>query len=215
MNRLRGLLAEFGIWLGQSPEVLRRALPDLRDDERLPARFRTLLIPVMEQLRALDERIEQCDQEIGAHAKTSEDARRVQAISGVGALTASALVATINHAPDFKNGRQLAAWMGLVPKQNSSGGTTRLGHITRRGDTYLRGLLTQGARSTLRWALVKDPEKRSYLQQWMVDLARRVGYHKAMVAIANKHARMIWAILAKGEAYDPDAWQRYQPKPAA
>jgi transposase len=215
MNRVRGLLAEFGIWVGQSANVLLRALPEMQSNERLPPRFRSLLVLAREQIQVLDARLEQCDQEIEQHAKTSEDAQRIRAIIGVGPLTASAAVVTITNARDFKNGRQLAAWAGLVPQQYSSGGKIRLGHITKRGDTYLRGLLTQGARSTLLWALKRAPEKRSHLERWIVELAGRVGYQKTLVAIANKHARMIWAILAKGEAYDPLAWQRYQPMRAA
>ena len=103
----------------------------------------------------------------------------------------------------------MAAWSGLVPKQSSSGGKERLGVITKRGDTYLRGLLTQGARSTLQRALTRSAEKRSRLEHWIIALYARVGYHKTLVAIANKHVRIIWAILAKGEHYDPNAWQRY------
>ena len=109
----------------------------------------------------------------------------------------------------------MAAWTGLVPKQSSSGGKQRLGSISKRGDTYLRGLLTQGARSTLQSALGRSPDQRSHLQHWIVALHARVGYHKTLVAIANKHVRIIWAILAKGEHYDPNAWQRHAPQRAA
>jgi transposase len=123
-------------------------------------------------------------------------------------------VATIGSPRDFRNGRQMAAWVGLVPRQRSSGGKQRLGVITKRGDAYLRGLLTQGARSTLQVALKRAPEKRSRLEQWIVSLHARVGHHKTLVAIANKHARIIWAILAKGEDYDPNAWQRFEPQRA-
>jgi transposase len=101
------------------------------------------------------------------------------------------------------NGRQFAAWQEVVPLQDSLGGHTRVGHITKRGDTYLRGLLAQGARSGLRAALTKDPLRRTRLQSWFLQLHSRVDYHKTLVAIANKHARMIWEILVKGEDYDP------------
>lgn len=177
--------------------------------EELPARLRPLLHQAYEQLRVLEERIRACDQEIHAHARQSEAAQRISALSGIGPLTSSAVVATIGNVRDFRNGRQMAAWAGLVPKQSSSGGKERLGGITKRGDTYLRGLLTQGARSTLQSALTRTAEKRSHLQHWIVALHARVGYHKTLVAIANKHVRIIWAILAKGELYDPNAWQRY------
>ena len=145
----------------------------------------------------------------------SEAAQRIQKMSGVGVITASALVATIASPTDFRNGRQMAAWAGLVPRQHSSGGKSRLGRITRRGDSYLRGLLTQGARATLQAALRREPLKRSRLEQWILALRGRVGYHKTVVAIANKHLRIIWAILAKGEAYDPNAWRKYQHRAAA
>ncbi len=210
LNRTRGLLAEFGIWLGRSSATLLRKLPDLQDEPSLPELFKPILLHTLEHLRQLDRRIEECDARICAHARTSEAAQRLQQLSGVGTLTASAVVATISHAGDYRNGRQLAAWAGLVPRQHSSGGKSRLGKITKRGDSYLRGLLTQGARSTLQSALKRPAHQRSRLQHWIVALHGRVGYHKTLVAIANKHLRIIWAILTKGEDYDPNAWKRYQ-----
>lgn len=210
LNRTRGLLAEFGIWLGRSSATLLRKLPDLQDEPSLPELFKPILLHTLEHLRQLDQRIEECDARICAHARTSEAAQRLQQLSGVGTLTASAVVATISHAGDYRNGRQLAAWAGLVPRQHSSGGKSRLGKITKRGDSYIRGRLTQGARSTLQAALKRQAPQRSRLQHWIVALHGRVGYHKTLVAIANKHLRIIWAILTKGEDYDPNAWKRYQ-----
>jgi transposase len=209
LNRTRGILAEFGIWLGRSPARLLRALPELTETDTLPARVRILLRQVREQITALEQQIDACERQIAEHAKHSDDAQRLQAVTGIGTITSSAIVSTIAHARDFKNGRQMAAWLGLVPCQSSSGGKERLGKITKRGDTYLRGLLTQGARSTLQTALRRAPDKRSRLQAWIVAIHDRIGYHKALVAIANKHARILWAILAHGEHYDPHAWQRY------
>ena len=209
INRTRGVLSEFGIWLGRGSSRLLRALPALSDGEQLPARVRLVLRQIREQIALLDAQLKATDAEIRAHARQNESVRRVQAISGVGAVTASALVSTVACANDFRNGRQLAAWLGLVPRQWSSGGKDRLGRITKRGDAYLRGLLTQGARSTLQAALRRMPDKRNRLQAWIVATHDRVGYHKTLVAIANKHARMLWAILAHGEAYDPNAWQRH------
>jgi transposase len=214
INRIRGLLAEFGLWLAPSPEALKRGLPRLLENEALPSRMRTLLVVAQEELRRLEERLDCCEIEIRAHAQQSEDAKRIEAIIGVGPMTASAVVATITNAGDFKNGRQMAAWLGLVPKQFSSGGKTSLGNISKRGDSYLRGLLAGGARSALIAALRKPPEKRTRLQHWMIEARLRLGYYKTLVAIANKHARMIWALLAKGEAYNPDAWKRHAPRPA-
>jgi transposase len=209
LNRTRGLLAEFGVWLGRSAAVLIRQLPQLAQDQRLPEHFRPILSYALEHLRRIDQCIADCDTRIHAHVRHSEEAKRIQALTGVGELTASALLATVANPRDFKNGRQMAAWTGLVPCQNSSGGKQRLGVITKRGDSYLRGLLTQGARSTLQVALKREPLRRSRLQQWIVALHARVGYHKTLVAIANKHTRILWAILAHGESYDPDAWRRH------
>jgi len=209
LNRTRGLLAEFGIWLARSSAALYRALPRLSQEEAVPARVRALLGQAHEHLRQIDAQISHCEAQIRLHAKQSECAQRLTAITGIGPITASAVVATVANARDFRNGRQMAAWTGLVPRQSSSGGKERLGSITRRGDTYLRALLTQGARSALQAALMRAPERRSRLEHWMVELRQRVGYHKTLVAIANKHARICWAILAKGEEYDPQAWQRH------
>jgi transposase len=209
INRVRGLLAEFGVWLGRSPQNLARSLPKLIQDEQLPARVRALLVQAHEHLRQLQALMERCELDIAEHAQHSEAAQRLCAINGIGPITASALVATVGDARDFRNGRQMAAWAGLVPKQSSSGGKDRLGSITKRGDTYLRSLLTQGARATLNAALGRAPDKRSHLEHWIVTLRQRVGYHKSLTAIANKHARICWAMLAREESYDPNGWQRH------
>jgi transposase len=209
LNRTRGLLAEFGIWIGRSSSVLIRRIPELVEDEQLPALFRPILLHAQEHLRQINQRIDECDARICAHAKGNEDARRAQQLCGIGAVTASAVVATISNPGDFRNGRQLAAWDGLVPKQFSTGGKTVLGPITKRGDSYLRGLLTQGARSALQSALKRKPEKRSRLEQWIVALHGRVGYHKTLVAIANKYLRILWAMLTRKEDFNADAWLRH------
>jgi len=210
INRSRGILAEFGVWLGLWPKALMRALESVQGDERIPARLWPLLAEAKEQLRALEGCIERCEAQIRAHAQQNEDAQRISDIVGVGPITASAVVAAVSGARDFKNGRQLSAWIGLVPSQHSSGGQARLGPITKRGNSYLRRLLVEGACSAMRAAQRRVPEKRSRIEQWMIELAQRVGYKKATVGLANKHARMIWAILAKGESYDPEAWKRFK-----
>jgi len=215
LNRVRGLLAEFGVWIGRSTSVLIRQLPQLLEDPRLPEHFRPIISSTLEHLRRLDQGIADCDIRIHAHVRQNESAKRLQDLTGIGELTASAILATVSDAKDFKNGRQLAAWAALVPRQNSSGGKQRLGAITKRGDSYLRGLLTQGARSTLQVALKREPLRRSRLEQWIVALHSRVGYHKTLVAIANKHLRILWAILAHGESYDPNAWRRHTPQRSA
>jgi transposase len=204
INRLRGLLTEFGVVAPLSPEKLRRELARCQDpqDTRLPPPVRQL---VGDQLTALDQlevRMATYAEQIAAQARDSEVARRLQTIAGVGPTTAAAIVATVGAPQEFRNGRQFAAWLGLVPKQHSTGGKTRLGRITRRGDAYLRTLLILGAKSALQAALRKLPELRHRLQRWIVDVFRRIGYHKTLVAIANKHARIIWALLVKGEDFD-------------
>lgn len=164
INRSRGLLSEFGIWVGRDAAQLLRALPGLLDGDTLPVRVRLALRQIHDQIALLEAQITATDTEIRAHARQNESVRRVQAISGVGAGTASALVSTVACANDFRNGRQLAAWLGLVPRQWSSGGKERLGRITKRGDAYLRGLLSQGARSCLLAAQRCSPHKRFRLQ---------------------------------------------------
>ena len=185
-NRLRGVLAEFGVVLPQSAAVLQRALPALlADDGRLPPLVQRSLQALLEHLRDLDSRIAEFDRAIAQHARSSASAQRLGALSGVGPLTASAVVATVGNAQDYRNGRQFAAWLGLVPRQYSSGGKIKLGRIPRRGDAYLRALLIQGARSALQAALRRAPARRDRLSAWIVQLAQRVGYHKTLVAIAN------------------------------
>jgi transposase len=145
-----------------------------------------------------------CDAELAAHARAEPAAQRLRAMLGVGPLTSSAVLATVPDARLFRNGRQFAAWIGLTPRQHSSGGKTQLGRVSRHGDAYLRCLLVQGARSTLQCALRADPAKASSLQRWIAGLYQRKGYHKTLVAIANKHARIIWALLAREARYDPN-----------
>ncbi|MGY6163853.1 IS110 family RNA-guided transposase [Paraburkholderia strydomiana] len=209
LNRTRGLLAEFGVVIARSADRLLSALPILIEDARLPDPVRAMLLEVREQLVALNLRLARCDQQIATHARCSDVARRAGELLGVGPLTSSAVAATVPDAKVFRNGRQFGAWLGLTPRQHSSGGRTRLGHISLRGNVYLRTLLVQGARSTLQSALRADPTHASRLQRWIRQLHERKGYHKTLIAIANKHARMLWAMLAKNEHYDADAWQRH------
>lgn len=209
INRCRGLLLEFGYPIARSSTAFKRALKTSLQEETLPPNLRRLLIQIDMQLQQLEMQLAECDREIAQSARDDEAARRLQAVSGVGVITADAVSASVGNAHDFKNGRQFAAWIGLTPRQYSSGGKTQLGRISRRGDAYLRSLLVQGARSTLQAALKKAPDKLNRMQQWILRLYGRVGYHKTLVAIANKNARQLWALLAKGEAYNLDAWQQY------
>ena len=210
INRLRGVLAEFGVVLPQSATVLQRALPAvLADEERLPALVQRSVQALLEHLRDLDAHVAEFDRAIAQHAKSSAPAQRLVALTGIGPLTASAVVASVGNAQDYRNGRQFAAWLGLVPRQYSSGGKIKLGRITRRGDAYLRALLIQGARSALQAALRRAPARRDRLSAWIVQLAQRVGYHKTLVAIANKHARIIWALLARNQTFEHARTVRY------
>jgi transposase len=209
LNRVRGLLAEFGVVIGRSSERLLTALPELTEDSRLPDAMRALLLEAREQFVALHARLARCDAQIAAHARNNPAAQCASELLGVGAVTASALAATVPDARVFKSGRQFGAWLGLVPRQHSSGGRTRLGRISLRGNVYLRTLLIQGARSTLQAAMNKEPARANRLQRWIIELYGRKGYYKTLIAIANKHARILWAMLAKGERYDASAWQRH------
>ena len=204
-NRIRGLLAEFGVIVAQSDLALRRVLADLDAQIGLPAEFKELLRDLADHWSQLRMHFDACDARIEAHAREDERCVRLRAIIGVGAITADAAVATVGNAREFKHGRQLAAWLGLVPTQHSSGGRARLGEISCRGDAYLRTLLIQGARSSLQRAKAVVIEKATPEQRWIHTLDGRMPFGKVIVAIANKHARQIWAMLAHDADYDPHA----------
>ena len=193
MNRIRGLLAEFGIVLPQRAVELRRRLPAVL--EQLPPLAARALTDLRAHIAVLDERIGEYEGEITRLARRNPAAQRAQQLPGIGPLTASALVASVGEAHEFDNGRQFAAWLGLVPRQYSTGGKTRLGHITRRGDPYLRTLLILGARTVLHNAGRHD----NRLSRWALSVRERRGYHRACVAIAAKNARILWALLARDE----------------
>lgn len=193
INRIRGLLAEFGVVLAQRViEVRRGAAAAI---EQLPTMAARALTDLLAHVRVLDERIGEYEGELQSHARRDQRAQRIQQLSGVGAISASAIVASVSDGHEFKNGRQFAAWLGLTPKQYSTGGKTRLGRITAHGDPYLRTLLIMGARSMLQTAMRRTDR----LARWALGVRARRGYHRACVAIAAKHARIIWALLAKNE----------------
>ena len=194
INRLRGLMSEFGVVLALRSVTVRRQAAQAA--EQLPELARGAIGDLLEQLRVLDERIAKYDKQIEAQARLSEPARRLMQIRGIGPTTALAIVATVGDAREFKNGRQFAAWIGLVPAQHSTGGKSRLGHISKRGDAYLRNLFVQGARSVLQVAGAHQDR----ISRWGLELQQRRGYYRALVAIANKNARIAWALLAKSES---------------
>lgn len=208
-NRLRGLLAEFGIVVPHRDVALRRVLGDLDAHSQLPGEFKELLRSLAEHWVQVRAAMAVCDARIERHAHQDPRCVRLRALVGVGSLTADAMVASIGNAREFKNGRQLAAWLGLVPSQHSSGGHARLGAISCRGDGHLRTLLIQGARSSLERAKRVAPDKATPEQVWIRSLAGRMPFGKVIVAIANKHARQLWAMLAHDLDYDPHAYVRH------
>ncbi|HET7931045.1 MAG TPA: IS110 family transposase [Rhodanobacteraceae bacterium] len=208
-NRLRGLLAEFGIVVSKSDGALRRTLADLGAHPELPAEFKELLRGLSEHWKRVTTAMTACERRIEAHARLDARCIRLCEPVGIGPLTADAMVASVGNAREFKNGRQLAAWIGLVPSQHSSGGRARLGKISCRGDAYLRTLLIQGARSSLERAKRVSTDKATPEQLWIRSLACRMPFGKVIVAIANKHARQIWAMLAHDVDYDPTAFVRH------
>jgi transposase len=183
--------------LPQRSDTVRRHA--CRAAEELPVLARRAIEDLLVHLRTLDERIAAYDRELEQQARQSEPAQRLMKIRGIGTLSASAIVATVGNARDFKSGRQFAAWLGLTPRQHSSGGKSRLGHITKHGDAYLRGLLVQGARSVLHTA----PRHTDHMSQWVQAIESRRGYHRALVAIASKNARIAWALLSRNEVLRP------------
>ena len=199
VNQIRGLLGEFGIVKAQGVDKLRRALPNIVEDGEngLPGLARETFAELRERLRSLDSRVAHYDRRIEGIAKEMEAARRLMAIKGIGPITATALVATIGNATVFQNGRQFAAWLGLTPRQHSSGGKSRLGRISKRGDVYLRTLLIHGSRSALRLTAKKLDRK----SRWAESLKQRSGNNIAAIALAAKHARIIWSMLAHGAEY--------------
>jgi transposase len=194
-NQLRGLLAEFGVVLPKGLASLKRQWIAMRqtEAERVPGLAWEELDALYRRLGDLQQTIVAYDRKIQDHVRRDPRAKRLTEIKGIGTITASALVATIGNGRDFKNGRQLGAWLGLVPRQYSSGGKSRLGRITKRGDDYLRTLLVHGARSELMYVHRRDDPK----SRWAHQLREEKSWNKASVALANKHARIAWAILAK------------------
>jgi transposase len=195
INRIRGLLAEFGIVLPQKAEVVRRQAAQHLED--LPGYANLVIGDLLSEVHRLDERVAQYDGHIRAMAKCNTPAQRLMQLMGIGEVSATAIVAMVGNGTEFTSGRQFAAWLGLVPGQYSSGGKTRLGRITKAGDAYLRSLLVLGARSVLNAAKSKSDS----LSRWAVAIQERRGYWKAVVAIAAKNARMAWAVLTRGESF--------------
>jgi transposase len=198
-NQIRGLLLEYGIVIVQGIQRLRRELPAVlsAEDAGVPTLARSVVTELHARLQELDERIAGQDRQIAQVARQSEAAQRLMRVEGVGPITATAVVATVGDAQAFAHGRQFAAWLGLVPKQFSTGGRPLLGRITKRGNVYLRTLLIQGARAVLQCTSKRTDAK----SVWVEELRKRRGDNLAAVALAAKPARILWTLLARGQDY--------------
>lgn len=198
-NRIRGLLAEYGIVIRKGLAPLRQSLPVLISDEtdELSGEFKCLLVQAYEQLCQLDEHIHTYDRMLARQVKANEDAQRLMSTPGFGPVLSSVFISAIGDGQGFRRGRDVSAFLGLVPRQHSTGGKPLLLGISKRGDGYLRGLLIHGARSVVKHAERKtDP-----FSQWINQLVQRRGKNKATVALANKLARIGWAVLTSGKTY--------------
>lgn len=202
-NQIRGLLAEYGVVAAARVATLRRALPGVLEDagNGLSLDFRELLEELRQDLVHLDMRVAEMDKKLKALADAEPAAKRLQGIPGIGLVTATALVCAVGDGNDFRRGRDMAAWLGLVPRQHSSGGRDNLLGMSKRGNAYLRTLLIHGARSVLKVA-GKKADPRSL---WLQNLCARRNKNIAAVALANKNARIAWALLSKGLDYRPQS----------
>ena len=200
VNKIRGLLSEYGVVLAPGIRQVRAGVPSIVEDAELdlPPMFRQLLSQLYQYLCQLDDQVQSIEQPLKNWHRSSVDSQRLEQVPGIGWLTATALVASIGDATSFKNGRQLAAWLGLVPRQHSSGGKPRLLGISKRGDAYLRTLIIHGARAAIR---VVDRD-RSPTGQWVREVSKRRPKNVVVVARANKQARIVWALLAHQRDYD-------------
>ena len=198
-NQIRGLLTEYGIVIPQGISHIATHLPDILEDGEngLPGVFRQLIDRLGLHLKELDHQVRELEIQIQAWHRANEDSRKLAQIPGIGPITASALVASIGDAKHFADGRQLAAWLGLVPRQHSSGGKQTLLGISKRGDTYLRTLLIHGARAVIRVA----ERKTDHVASWLAGLMGRRNKNVAAVALTNKNARVVWALLAQDREY--------------
>jgi len=199
VNQIRGLLLEYGIVIPQGIYRVRKYVPRILEDadNGLSMTFRDLLHSLAQELRALDASIAEVTQRLTRLSRALEACQRLREMEGIGPLNATALVAALGNGHDFRNGRQVAAWLGLVPRQHSSGGKTRLSGISKRGNSSLRRLLIHGARSVVSRARTKTDAT----SVWIRQLVARAGMNKACVAVANKMARVAWALLRTGEHY--------------
>ena len=199
INQIRGFLLERGITFAKGPANLRNQMSTILEDadQNLTPRMRNLLSRVWQEWRQLECDIETASDEIVRIAGEDEVCRRLRQIPGVGPLVSTATVAAIGNGAAFRKGREFAAWLGLVPRQHSTGGRARLLGISKRGNIYLRRMFIHGAQAVL----LRVKYDTAGLGQWVHQLEQRMARNKVIVAIANKLARIVWAVLFKGEAY--------------
>ena len=196
-NEIRGLLQEYGIVFPQGRHHLRDGMRQLlgSQDERLSCAARNLMQQLVDEWSDIERRLEECEAHIKAAFRANTTCRKMSELPGIGPITATALLATLGDPGVFRNGRQVSAFLGLVPRHDGSGGKVRLMGISKRGDRYVRKLLVHGARAVLRAAEAKP----SHRHQWVMNISQRRGFNKACVALANKNARRCWAIMAGRE----------------
>ena len=202
INHCRGILTEFGMVMPVGADKVRRLLTEKLNNEaeRIPSILHVLMQDHLDDLKRVEERIEAIDKQLAQWAKHNQQAITLQQMRGIGIITATAFASGVCDARLFKNGRQFAAWLGLVPRQYSSGGKNKLGSITKAGDAYLRTMLTQGARSIV----FHSKDKNDAFSLWIQRLIARIGMNKAVIAVAAKQARVMWAMMTKNTHYEPD-----------
>jgi len=199
INELRGLLGEYGIIIPKQASNVKKYILEILEDDanELTSGMRVLINDLYCELKKMIERVLVFDEKIKDLSKKSEVCTLLETIPGIGPTTSTAMAASVGNAKNFKNGRELSAWLGLVPKQYSSGGKQILGRISKRGDVYVRKLLVHGARTVLRYAKNKEDV---VSKKWNT-LAERIGHNKACIAIANRNARVAWAVMTTGSPY--------------
>lgn len=202
INEIRGLLLEYGITISQGISNVRQALPSIIEDNSDKSElWKSTFLDLYSELISLEKRAQKYTKLIKNLANANQTSKRLLKIPGIGEITASALASKVNKPGDFKNGREFAAWLGLVPRQNSTGGKTKLSSISKRGDRYIRRLLVQGACSyyiATKKKIVKE-EKLSRTERWFMTKVNNNGFQKAMIAMANKNARFAWKVLMGNE----------------
>lgn len=202
-NEIRGLLLEHGITIPQGIHKIIPLVAELLDPEvtDIPPLLKSLFTEMLEDFKHKTDFIKKREDQLKTLAKANSQVQQLMTIPGIGVIVATAFVGKVGDVSVFKNGRQLAAWLGLVPNQHSTGGKAQLGRISKRGDKYLRSLVVHGARAVLSSIKYKSKEDLPSSMQWLKNLAERRGRNKSIVAFANKIARLAWALLSSGSNY--------------